>query len=75
MPECVFGAAQEMVNNAGRVEPGFAYCPTAPEAARARCFEAVGAMAAVLHPDGQARVPCAKAAAYESACLRGAGLA
>lgn len=75
VPECVYGAAQEMVNYAGAVAPGFRYCPTAPEASRPTCFLAVGAMLGVLETDRAAQEAwCVQAGAYEQDCRSGAGL-
>ncbi|MEA3190263.1 MAG: hypothetical protein QOD77_845 [Thermoplasmata archaeon] len=76
VPDCIYGAAQEMVNYAGDVAPGFAFCPTTPTASRATCWRAVGAMLSVLETDdGARRAWCAQAAANEADCLSGAGLA
>ncbi len=74
LPRCIYGAVQEMVNNAGAPQPGFAFCPIVPTAAKRDCYLGLGGMIYSLTPSQSDRAAfCLQSEqAYIDACDDGA---
>jgi hypothetical protein len=53
---CIYGAVQEMINNAASPEPAVTFCPIVPAPQKSMCYRGLGGMLHDLQPDPQDRV-------------------
>jgi hypothetical protein len=73
--ECIYGAARDIVSNDAGPRRAVPLCRRAPDAARAYCFQGIGAVVGGLHASRDERRAACRAitSGYFDACARGAG--
>lgn len=73
---CVYGGVRDLVNTAGKTDPGWPMCKMAQERYKARCYQGIGEMMVAMYSDKLARWDeCMKAESdYRDDCRWGAGV-
>ncbi len=69
---CIYGAAQEIVNNSGKTAPGFTFCSQVPLRQKTDCYRAMGAMVRNLAPTDRQRECQRSESKYVQVCLKAA---